>query len=200
MSSNYVVRSKEEAKKAILVMLEMKNPLIDEITKRLQMLNILNSNNDRIERNSIVDKKILFSMIDISYTPPMHGFIYLLISRKNPFKTYLGETSKRLEKQLREDNNGISNPILCNEIWEIYSFIYGFDSENMRLSSFNYLKTKSASRISENEWIAPWLMNKRMRTFSKRGRLKLKCIECCSPAKKDIRELSTKNGIELTES
>ena len=132
-------------------MLGMKNPLIGKITKRLHMLNILNSNNDRIERNSIVDKKILYSIIDISYIPPICGFIYLLISRKNPFKTYLGEASKRLEKQLWEDNNGISNPILCNEIWEIYSFIYGFNSENTRLSSFNYLKTKSDNRTSENE-------------------------------------------------
>ena len=98
LSSNCIVGSKEEAKKAILVVLEIKNPLIGEITKRLHILNILNSNNDRIKRNSIVDKKILFFVIDISYTPPIHGFTYFLKSRINPFKTYLGETSKRLEK------------------------------------------------------------------------------------------------------
>ena len=163
LSSNYIVGSKEEAKKALLVLLEMKNPLIDEITKRLQMLNVLSSNHDRIERNSITDKKMLFSMIDITYTPPIYGFIYLLISRRNPFKTYLGETSKRLEKQLREDNNGISNTYLCNEIWEIYSFIYGFDSEKARLSSYSYLKTRCDSRTSEDEWNAPWLMNQRIK-------------------------------------
>ena len=99
------------------------------------MLNILNNNNKRIEKNSIVDKKMLFSMIDISYASLIYRFIYLLILRKNPFKTYLGETPKRLAKELREDNNGISNTILRNEIWEINSFIYGFDSENARLSS-----------------------------------------------------------------
>jgi len=88
---------------------------------------------------------------------------------------------------------------LCNEIWEIYSFVHGFESDNARLSGFNYLKTRCASNTNKDEWNAPWLVNKRMKTFSKRGRVKLKFIQCCCPIKRDIRECSVANRVELIE-
>ena len=88
LASNFIVGSKEEAKKALLLLLEMSNPLMKEIDSRLQMLNVLSSRNERTSRNSISSNEIFLSIVDISCTPPLHGFVYLPISRKNQFKTF----------------------------------------------------------------------------------------------------------------
>ena len=177
----------------------MSNPLMKDIDSTLQMLNILNSRSERVNRNSLSSNEIFLSMADISYTAPVHGFAYLSISRKNPFKTFLGETSKRLEKQLREDNNGANATRSCNNIWEIYSFVYEFPDSSSRLSFFNYLRERCHSNVCPGKWNAPWLLKKRMKIHSKRGSLNLKFIKCCYPNKEDIRNFSIASGIELLE-
>ena len=160
LKNNFIVGNRDEAKKELFMLLDMSNPLMKEIDSRVEMLNVLSNRCERMERNSISDSKMFFSMIDISYTPPTFGFVYLSTSRKNPFKTFLGETSKRLEKQLREDNAGAKATRSCNDIWEIYCFVFGFPSLNVRRKFFNYLKDRCTSNVSPGKWNAPWLLKK----------------------------------------
>ena len=97
LRDNFIVGTKEEAKAALLVLLQIKNPNADKISKRLNVLDLLNPNNNKRRENNILARDIYLTMIDVTYTLLSFGFIYLLISRKHPYKTYFGEITKRLE-------------------------------------------------------------------------------------------------------
>ena len=110
--------------------MQIKNSNVDKISKKLNALDILNPNNNKRCKYTISARDIYLTMIDMTYTPPLFGFIYLLVSSKYPYKTYFGETTKRLEQQIREDNNSTSDVSLCNHIWELSYFAYRFTSND----------------------------------------------------------------------
>ena len=89
-----------------------------------------------------------FSMIYTTYTLPVFRLVCLLVSRMCPFKTCLGETSKRLKMQVREDNAGDKATLPCNGVWKFYCFVFGFPSLHARTSFFNYLKKGVLAIIS----------------------------------------------------
>ena len=94
---NFIVRTKEEAKSALSLLLRITNPHSKEINKILNMLNVSQNQSNDSTISIIEDPKIFLTMIDMSYTPPLYGFIYLSISRKNTFKTHFAQTNKKLE-------------------------------------------------------------------------------------------------------
>ena len=69
--------------------------------------------------------KNFISMIGMTCTPTIFGFVCLSVSRKHLFKTCLGETSKRLEQQTREDNAVDKDTLSWNFVWECNFFVFG---------------------------------------------------------------------------
>ena len=201
LKDNYIVGTKEEARIALNNILQIETPKANEITKRLNMLNVLNDNTSATNNNNNVnlsDRDMFMTMIDVTYTPPNYGFIYLSISRKHPYKTYFGTTNERLEKQIRYDNNGNNKISLCNEIWEIGCFIYGFASENERLGRYDFLKDSMNPQINDNRYISLWSLNKRLKEYVKtRPSSNLKFVQYCLMKKKLIKAYSKSNNIAL---
>ena len=68
------------------------------------MLNVLNTN-EEVSTNVACNNKMHLTMIDVTHTPPMHGFRCLSISRANPHRFHFSTTMKILEQQTRDDNN-----------------------------------------------------------------------------------------------
>ena len=161
------------------------------------MLNILSSSSERIRINTIANRKMFFSMIDITCTPPIYRFIYLEVSRNNPFEIFTVEILKRLGKQLREDNNRATSHSLYNEIQKIYIFICGFKLSERNLAIFKYSKERYSVNPYSSQQSVPQSLSKKLMICSKRGLVKLKFAECCNQNKNSIMNLNISNRIEL---
>ena len=85
----------------------------------------------------------------------------------HPFRIFLGETSKRLEKKTRGENAEDKATLSYNGIWECYYFVFGFPSFHARISFFNYLKDSCVSNLSPINWNAPWLLKKELSSTAK---------------------------------
>ena len=45
LENKYICENRDEAKKKLLMLLDMSNPLMKEVDRRLQLLNVLNTSN-----------------------------------------------------------------------------------------------------------------------------------------------------------
>ena len=102
LKDNFIIGTKEEAKPALSLLLIITNSYSKEINKRLNMLNVLQNQSNNSTFSIIEEPKIFLAMIDVSYTPSLHRFIYLSISRKHPFKTHFAQTNKNLKSKLEK--------------------------------------------------------------------------------------------------
>ena len=51
LETNYIIGNRDEAKKVLVILLNMSNVLMKEVDRRLQILNVLNTSNEEIEIN-----------------------------------------------------------------------------------------------------------------------------------------------------
>ena len=197
LRDNFIVGTKSEARAALKILLNIANPNAKKIADRLNMLNVLNTNNE-VGTNVIFDNKIYLTMIDVTHTPPMHGFTCLSISRANPHKTHFSTTTKRLEKQIRDDNNGKGDISLCDEVWEIACFVHDFQNDNERVGRFKDLKHKMECKKGDNFYKSPWKLNERLKEYVKiKTHSSMKFVQCCHMKKSSIQQYCDANDIVL---
>ena len=81
---------------------------------------------------------------------------------------------------MREENNGTLDVSLCNHVWELGFFEYGFLYNEQRLSMFNQTKNFMKDHVRDDIHNAPWLLNKRLKIYSRRALVRnLKNFQCC---------------------
>ena len=127
-----LVGTREDTINAIKELLSIKNTLEEIISSRINSLDRFNSNNSFTTSAIEIDRNPFYEILNASYTPPNYGFVYHSISKSKPYKSFIGQTLKRLEYQIHEDNCGMGVEATKKDHWELCCFVYGFRNDEDR--------------------------------------------------------------------
>ena len=128
------VGNKESTIKSLTRLIKMKNQWTDYMEEVLRLTTVNHTGNEHPRRSFQPSETFPFELSSVSLPNDSTGFVYFLISLKDPNFTYIGET-RNIAHRLRQHNSGYGCSATSSSTrrpFAVFAYICGFNGDKRR--------------------------------------------------------------------